>query len=222
GPYVHITAGDKMIGGMRQMSAEEQQPSSWLGYIAVDDVAASVATITSAGGKMYVPPQTLENVGTFAVMADPTGAAFSRWKSARAGEDVEPTELPGMFTFSWDELVTTDPASASAFYAKVFGWEPKVMEMGPGETYTMLMRPGVTNAKGQPGAAGGVMKSPPGVPYSFWIPYVSVDNTDALCERATRLGGKVTVPAQDIPNVGRFACWSDPQGASIAIIQPAM
>ncbi|MEO7092393.1 MAG: VOC family protein, partial [Polyangiales bacterium] len=32
GPYVHITAGDKMIGGMRQMSAEEQQPSSWLGY----------------------------------------------------------------------------------------------------------------------------------------------------------------------------------------------
>jgi predicted enzyme related to lactoylglutathione lyase len=27
------------------------------------------------------------------------------------------------------------------------------------------------------------------------------------------------VPPTDIPNVGRFACWSDPQQASIAVIQ---
>jgi predicted enzyme related to lactoylglutathione lyase len=75
------------------------------------------------------------------------------------------------------------------------------------------------NAKGDPISAGGVMKSPPGVPHSFWLPYVHVDNTDALCEKAKRLGANVTVPPTDIPNVGRFACWMDPQQASIAVLQ---
>jgi predicted enzyme related to lactoylglutathione lyase len=220
GPYVHINAGTEMIGGMRQMSADEPYPTNWMGYITVDDVAATVGKITSAGGKVYMPPTPMENVGTFAVTADPTGATFAPWKSARPGEDVERSGPPGMFAFAWDELVTTDPGTAVPFYAKVFDWSPQAMDMGDGGTYTLLNRPGVKNAKGDQAAAGGVMKSPPGVPYSFWLAYVQVDNADALCERATRLGAKVTVPPTDIPNVGRFACWLDPQQASIAVLQP--
>jgi predicted enzyme related to lactoylglutathione lyase len=220
GPYVHITAGDEMIGGMRQMSASEPQPTSWLGYIVVDDVAATVAKITSAGGKVYMPTTNMENVGTFAVTADPTGAAFAPWKSARPGEDAERTGMPKPFTFSWDELVTSDPAAAGPFYASVFGWALRPVDMGGGMTYTLLDRPGVKNAKGDQVSAAGMMKSPPGVPYSFWLPYVQVDDTDKLCARAAGLGAKVTVPPTDIPGVGRFACWLDPQQASIAIIQP--
>ncbi|HSD88670.1 MAG TPA: VOC family protein [Kofleriaceae bacterium] len=219
GPYQHIKAGEHMIGGMRQMSAQEQMPTSWLGYITVDDVAAAVAKISGAGGKTYMPTTTMENVGTFAVVADPTGGVFSPWKSARPSEDVERHGPPDLFTFSWNELVTTDPAAAVPFYANVFGWEAQPVDMGPGGTYTLLQRPGVKNAKGEQVAAGGVMKSPPGVPYSFWLPYVQVDNTDQLSERAARLGARVTVPPTDIPNIGRFACWLDPQGASIAVIQ---
>jgi predicted enzyme related to lactoylglutathione lyase len=52
GPYTHIKAGDRMIGGMRQMGANESQPSNWLGYIGVEDVAAAVSSITQAGGKV--------------------------------------------------------------------------------------------------------------------------------------------------------------------------
>jgi uncharacterized protein len=218
-PYVHIKAGDKMIGGMRKMGPQEKSPPNWLGYIGVDDVAATTETIKSMNGKVYMPPVTMENVGTFAVTADPTGGVFAPWKSARPGEDVEHIAPPALNTFSWDELVTTDPAAASAFYAKVFGWEPQAMDMGQGMTYTLLQRPGVKNGKGEPVAAGGVMKSPPGVPYSFWLPYVHVDNTDGLCEKAQRLGAQIMVPPMDIPNVGRFSCWSDPQKASIAVIQ---
>ncbi|HEX5057772.1 MAG TPA: VOC family protein, partial [Kofleriaceae bacterium] len=66
GPYTHITAGDEMIGGIRQMDANEHQPPSWLGYVGVDNVAATVASITSAGGKVHMPTMTMENVGTFA------------------------------------------------------------------------------------------------------------------------------------------------------------
>jgi predicted enzyme related to lactoylglutathione lyase len=219
--YLHITAGTQMIGGMRQMGANEPMPTSWLGYVGVDDVAACVSDIAAAGGKVHMPTTAMPNVGTFAVTADPTGAVFAPWKSARPGEDVEPTGLPANFTFSWDELVTTDPTAAIAFYAKVFGWSPHAVDMGPGGTYTLLHRPGVKNAKGDQVSAGGVMKSPPGVPHSFWIPYVAVASADASSESATRLGARVVVPPTDIPNVGRFACWMDPQQASIAVIQPS-
>ena len=220
--YIHIQAGDEMIGGIRKKDANEPGPTNWLGYVVVDDVASTVANITSAGGRVYMPAMTIENVGTFAVTADPTGGVFAPWKSARAGEDVEKQGVPKPFTFCWDELMTTDPAAAGAFYDKVFGWKPRPVEMGGGMTYTLLDRPGVKTAKGDQASAGGMMKSPPGVPHSFWLAYVAVDNCDKVCERATRLGAKVTVGPQDIPNVGRFACWRDPQGASIAVLQPKM
>lgn len=222
GPYSHIKAGDQLIGGMRQMGPEEPYPTNWLGYVVVDDVAATTSSIERAGGKVYMPTTTMENVGTFAVTADPTGAVFAPWKSARPEDDVEQQAMPKPFTFCWDELMTSDPAAAGAFYEKVFGWKPRPVEMGGGMTYTLLDRPGVKTPKGDVVAAGGMMKSPPGVPYSFWLAYVAVDSCDKLSERAARLGAKVTVPPTDIPNVGRFASWLDPQQAAIAILQPQM
>jgi uncharacterized protein len=220
--YIHITAGTTMIGGIRQTDANDPTPPSWLGYVVVDDVEACVSKITSAGGKVYMPTTAMPNVGTFAVTADPTGGVFAPWKSARPGEDVETVKMPEPFTFAWDELVTTDPAAAVAFYAEVFGWEPRAVDMGPGGTYTLLDRPGVKNAMGDQAQAGGVMKAPASMPHSFWIAYVAVDNTDSIAERATRLGANVLVPPTDIPNVGRFGCFMDPQGASLAVLQPKL
>ena len=163
----------------------------------------------------------MENVGTFAVTADPSGAAFAPWKSARPGEDAERTGAKP-FTFCWDELMSTDPEAAGRFYQTVFGWALRPVDMGGGMIYTLLDRPGVKNPKGDQASAGGIMKSPPGVPYSFWLPYVGVPDCDELSARATRLGAQVTVPPTDIPNVGRFASWLDPQQAAIAILQPQM
>lgn len=219
-PYLHIKAGEKMIGGVREMGPNEPGPTSWLGYVVVDDVAATVDKIKSANGKVYMPTTNMPNVGTFAVVADPTGAVFAPWKSARPGEDVEEASTqPQSYIFCWDELLTTDPDAASAFYEKVFGWQSKKMDMGGGSTYTLLHRPGTKGPDGQPVGAGGMMKAPAQVPHSFWLPYVFVENTDELCEKAKRLGATVTVPPTDIPNVGRFACWMDPQNAPIAVLQ---
>jgi predicted enzyme related to lactoylglutathione lyase len=220
GAYTHITAGDEMIGGMRQMDAHEPQPPSWLAYVGVDDVAATVAAITTAGGTVVMPATTMENVGTFAVTADPSGGVFAAWKSARPGEDVEKPGMPRPFTFCWDELMTTDPAAAGAFYQKVFGWTLRPVDMGGGLIYTLLDRPGVKNDRGDQASAGGMMQSPPEMPASFWVAYVGVDSCDRVNERAAAMGATITVPPTDIPNIGRFASWFDPQGAAIAILQP--
>ena len=113
--------------------------------------------------------------------------------------------------FSWCELLTTDPASAAKFYAKLFGWKTEDMSL-KGMDYI------VVNAGGED--IGGIMKIPPqaqGAP-PHWGPYVTVDDVDATARRAGELGGKVLVPPQDIPGVGRFCVVQDPQGAVISAI----
>ena len=51
-----------------------------------------------------------------------------------------------------------------------------------------------------------------------WGGYVTVDNVDALLPKVTQLGGKVIVPPQDIPDIGRFTVIQDPQGAMLSLI----
>jgi len=110
--------------------------------------------------------------------------------------------------FSWNELTTTDPQAALEFYTKLFGWNTEVMHM-PGMDYTVI--------KVGDRGVGGVMKAPPRAPVA-WTGYVTVDNIDETVKLAESLGGKVCLPPTDIPEVGRFAILSDPQGAIISAI----
>jgi predicted enzyme related to lactoylglutathione lyase len=222
-PYEHIKAGEHMIGGIRGMDAKEQIPPSWLGYVGVDDVAATVATMSKHGGKVYMPTMSMPNVGTFAVVADPTGGVLAPWKSARADEDKEPAGRPGMYTFCWDELLTSNAETAAAFYTACFGWGVEKMDMGPMGTYTLFKRKGVKDEMGADKNAAGMMQSPPNAPHPpFWLTYVSVPNANESVEKAKRLGATVMVTPTDIPNVGRFAVMMDSQQAAFAILQPAI
>jgi predicted enzyme related to lactoylglutathione lyase len=220
-PYQHIKAGERMIGGIRKTGLDEHAPPHWLAYVGVDDVAATVAAVKEHGGRVYMPTTVMPDVGTFAVVADPSGAVFAPWKSARPGEDVEPAGPPGAYTFCWDELLAPDPAASARFYAEVFGWGVERMEM-PGMTYTLLKRPGEKDETGVDKNAGGVMQMPPDARHPpFWLPYVAVPDADATAGKAGRLGGTVVAGPMDIPNVGRFAVLLDAQQASIAILAAA-
>jgi predicted enzyme related to lactoylglutathione lyase len=53
-----------------------------------------------------------------------------------------------------------------------------------------------------------------------WIVYVATPDVDATVVQAERLGGKVVKGATDIPNMGRFAVLTDPQGATFAVYTP--
>ena len=215
--YVMIKNGDKSIGGMRKQESNEGPPN-WMGYVGVDDVAATAKTIGQKSGRVLVPAKKIDGMGTFAVCADPTGAMFALWKSEH--ELAEPHGRAGMHNFCWDELLTTDVDKALAFYTQVFGWGVDKVDMGPGGVYTLLKRTGVTDETGRVKDAGGVWKSP--APASFWQSYVAVEKCDATFEKAKKMGGKEMMPPTDIPNVGRFAAIADPQGAGFSILQPKM
>ncbi len=113
--------------------------------------------------------------------------------------------------FSWNELMTTDTKAAKAFYGKLFGWEFNDMQTDK-MAYTM--------AKAGEEEAAGIMGIPPeaGEMPPMWGAYVTVDNVDASAKQAEALGGKVIMPAQDIPDVGRFCVICDPQGATLSLI----
>ncbi len=200
-PYHHIVAGDQMIGGLRRKEANEPGPASWLGYVLVDEVAAAVERATAAGGQVYVPATTMDGVGTFAVVADPTGGVIAPWKSARAEENQTKPISPAEHTFCWDELLTKDPEAATGFYGQVFGWGKETQNMGEMGDYTLLTRPGIPNPMrpGQDAWAGGLLKAPPQVPYSFWLAYVKVADADDAADRARRLGAKIAVPPPTSP-----------------------
>jgi predicted enzyme related to lactoylglutathione lyase len=114
--------------------------------------------------------------------------------------------------FVWFDLRTTDDKGAQAFYTKVANWGLQPM---PGmDSYVMW------TANGQP--LGGVMKQQPGEPAPpHWIGYIGVSDVDATVKQTQALGGGVIVPGTDIPNVGRFAILTDPQGAVFAIFSGA-
>jgi uncharacterized protein len=105
------------------------------------------------------------------------------------------------------ELNSNDVGKARPFYAGLFGWELKDMDMGPGMgTYTTI---GV----GDDGTGGGMMQHPmPGEP-SVWVPYVLVDDLAASTEKARSLGGTVIRDVTPVAEMGSFSLIQDPTGA---------
>jgi predicted enzyme related to lactoylglutathione lyase len=124
-------------------------------------------------------------------------------------------KTPG--AFSWNELMTSDPAAALGFYTALLGWKTEKFPMSGGEYH--LIKVGDTSV-------GGVMAIPPeakagGMPPS-WGSYVTVADVDAVARRAAELGGQVAHGPQDIPGVGRMAVIVDPQGAALNVIAYSM
>lgn len=114
-------------------------------------------------------------------------------------------------TVSWIELATTDVDAAKAFYAQLLGWTTEDMPM-PDMTYAIV--------KAGESGIGGVMSMPPQMAGSppCWGIYITVDDVDASAKKAQELGAKTVVPPTDIPDVGRFYTFQDPQGATISVI----
>lgn len=119
-------------------------------------------------------------------------------------------------SFVWYELMTTDVAAAKAFYTGVVGWSTEDMPM-PGMTYTLLRM-------GQ-AQVGGLMAVPKEARDAgmrpCWVGYVGVDDADRAAAKVKQIGGKVLMEPTDIPNVGRFAAVTDPQGATLNLFKPS-
>jgi uncharacterized protein len=211
--YTMWAAGEQSVGGVMLLPEAAQKmgaPPHWVGYVATDDVDATVKKAQELGGRVYVPGTDIPTVGRFAVLADPQGATFAVYKSLTATSG-EPVEKPGHFT--WAELNSTDYESAWKFYSELFGWKPtSAMDMGP--EFGKYFMFGVTAEKSMGGMsnAANMMKAP-----AHWLHYIVVPDIDATVALIKEKGGRVLNGPMDIPGGDRIAQCMDPQGAAFAI-----
>ena len=210
GGYRNCTLDGKTVAGITpQMS--EGVPPTWSTYVCVDDANAFEKLVIENGGQSLFPPLTIGEYGTMGFFFDPTGAAFGVWQpGTHKGTQVRNRHG----SVCWHELLTTDVAAASEFYAAVFGW--KAQSHGPSEG------PGGYNEfKLGDKTVAGMMAKPPHLPAevpSHWAVYFAVEDTDATAARATELGGKILMGPLDLPP-GRFAAIQDSTGAYFDILK---
>ena len=211
GVYTIFTRDGKDCAAVFKQDAGQVQsgmPPYWASYISVEDADATAARVKSLGGTVLLGPFDAGEFGRMAVITDPQGATFCIWqRKANIGIQVhgEPNSLV------WTELNAKDAAAAKKFYTALIGWTTKDEPM-PGQqgVYTTWLK--------ADGPAGGMMPMPSGVPGpSHWLPYFAVSSVDASAQKATSLGARTFVPPMDIPGIGRFAVFADPQGATFAI-----
>jgi uncharacterized protein len=210
--YSMWMAGQSPIGGVLNITPDAAAmgaPPNWLAYVEVADADRTVEQTINLGGSVIVPPQSVPQVGRFAVLRDPQGAVFG----IIANESAMPAETdPKPLEFSWHELTTVDSIAAADFYKQLFGWEKRdEFDMGAMGMYRMFGRDRFTY--------GGMMDRPADMQMPpYWLHYVSVaDSADAAVERAKAAGATVMHGPMDVPGGDRIAILQDPQGAMFAV-----
>ena len=108
------------------------------------------------------------------------------------------------------ELTTSDVGRAKSFYKSLFDWKLKDIDMGGGQTYTMI---DVGNG------TGGGMFEMPGAPIA-WVPYAAVSDVAKSTEKARSLGAQILKDKSEVPGMGWFSIFRDPTGALIALWEP--
>lgn len=213
GGYGMFTLDGKTVAAAGPLTEAGATPA-WTLYFCAPDADATAKAVREAGGAVRAEPFDVFTAGRMGQFTDPAGAPFAVWQPGET-TGLEAVTDPG--TLCWTELHTTDPAGAREFYQSVFGWVTEDVPMGD-FSYTIIRPAEGDDSSGQ----GGIMPLSPemsGAGMSTrWVVYFEVADCDAVVATATQRGGMVTVPAQDIPGVGRFAALLDPAGAPFAII----
>lgn len=206
--YTLWVSGKTMHGGL-MAQPETGAPPSWLVYIGTPDVDGTAAAAERLGGKVLKTPADIPNVGRFAVLADPQGAAFAIFTPGAAPAEGAPSS-----EFTWHELATSDQQGAMAFYAELFGWSRgSAHDMGPAGTYQLIEHGGAQ--------VGGAYKLMDTSKAPHWLTYIRVASVDKAAAAAKAAGGKVTQGPMEVPGGSRIAQVLDPQGGAFAVHEPA-
>ena len=218
-----ITEGNEKTGGYRQALVagrpvaglmpvmDASMPTMWTQYLKASDEDAQVARAIQLGATVIVPPMDVLSFGRMAVLLDPTGAGFGLWQPDELAGSGYVRE-PGSWT--WSELVSSNPATSEAFYTELLGWTRDGGAM-PGDLDYRSFAIGA-----DPVAA--IMARPPGLSAAipdYWGVYFTIESTDRALEVITTHDASVVHGPETIP-VGTMTQLVDPTGAMVGLLEP--
>ena len=180
--------------------------AGWTPYFSVADVDAHQKSAQKLGATIIAPAFDLDQVGRISVLQEPSGAVFALFAAQKGDGEDRPSRENG---FHWTELWSKDAEASMAFFRDLLGYKAEKMPSPKGVYYTMLSKDGPRL---------GITTSDKA---SSFLPYVRVAACDDSVAHGIKLGAVPTIPAMDMPGVGRFAAMLDPTGAQIGVITPA-
>jgi|SRR5918997_1212060 predicted enzyme related to lactoylglutathione lyase len=117
------------------------------------------------------------------------------------------------------EIPADDVARAKEFYGSIFGWQLQDM---PEMDYTIVQTTAVDENQmpTAPGAInGGLMRRSGETPTP--VITIDVESIDRSLEQVEAAGGKVVRPRTEIPGMGAFAYFTDPEGNTLGLWENA-
>lgn len=206
------TAGKSLMGALqaRRPIGGHAMPDIELTF-GVDDLDATCAAISGAGGDLIMAPFTIQGVGRLVFFRDSEGniAGVMQYEPGMtpAGE-----ALSGRARFSGFGINADDVRRAKAFYEGVFGW--RFEPWGPPDFYT---------CHDTGGGIGGLLQGrhtvaddrrEPGLSVTF-----GVDDIAAAMAAIRAAGGEVLSEPFHIEGVGHHVFMADTEGAVCAVMQ---
>ena len=208
--YTVLMAGAEGVGGV-MACPEGSQPTAWIGYIKSADVDAGVRAAVGAGGSILHGPVDIPgDVGRFATIADPNGAAYNIM-APNGPEADRPAVSMETGRVGWNEYMGKDPDKAFDYYSSLYGWtKSTAMDMGEMGVYQLVAKDGED--------IGAMMGLTPQTPASFWGFYFAVNGIDAARQRIVDNGGAVLMEPMEVPG-GAWAMFArDPQGGHFGLV----
>jgi len=108
----------------------------------------------------------------------------------------------------WFEIGTRNLETSKKFYDSVFDWDLKKDEHFP----DMEM---IETGEKPPGA---IFKGPPEMPLMVNV-YFLVDDVNETLKKVEEGGGTIIMPKTEIPMVGWFGVFQDPEGVAVSIFE---
>lgn len=201
GYFMFTRDGVPTAGAMGDMG-DGPADNSWRIYLDTDDIAKTLAAAEAGGAQVISPAMPVADLGTQAVLVDPTGAHLGAW---------QPGTFPGFTVLgehgapSWFELHTRDYEAAVAFYRSV---TTTVADSDEFRYATMRDPGGGDDLAGIMDASAILPEDTP----AHWSVYWEVADADASVAKVKVLGGSVVTDAENSP-YGRLATVADPAGA---------
>ena len=201
GAPAYAMRGDAAIAGIYETPAKFQamgMPSFWMSYIAVADVAETVAQASALGGIIELVED------DYALIRDPLGAGFTVHRSP---SDIETplSDAPG--GRSGHSLLCSDLAAVTPFYAALFGW--RFVDGQSGAKDAWLGETRVATAMALPDEVRGKAQ--------YWAVLFASDNLAGAETRALTAGG-ASDGGFDLPE-GRSLALRDPNGAAFFVVE---
>ena len=115
------------------------------------------------------------------------------------------------------DIPANDLEKLKTFYSKLFNWK---IFRAPGPVDYWMIQTVPTDEQGmllKPGVNGGMYKKED--PNQKAVNYIEVENIDESIQNIKKLGGKITMPKQEVPGVGFIASAVDPEGNPFAVLQ---